>query len=99
MISQGAQTTNLYFLSKGECRVTCTDFAGRKNDVCKLKTGSVFGEISYLLKCRRTATVRCKDYCQILYLPRVEGYKFKHLFALLRDQFMKYQDKGHQVTQ
>ena len=65
--------------------MTCTDFAGRKNDVCKLNIGAVFGEISYLLKCRRTATVRCTDYCSILYLPRVEGYVFKHLTALLKD--------------
>ena len=51
-----------------------------------------------MLKCRRTATVRCIDYASILYLPRIEGYRFKHLSALLKDQFMKYQDKGHQVT-
>jgi len=95
VISQGGCTTALYFLSKGMCRVTCTDFAGRKNDVCKIKAGDVFGEISYLLKCRRTATVRCVDYASILYLPRIEGYQFKHLSALLKDQFMKYQDKGH----
>ena len=95
VISQGGRTTALYFLSKGECRVTCTDFAGRKNDVCKIRAGGVFGEISYLLKCRRTATVRCIDYASILYLPRIEGYRFKHLSALLKDQFMQYQDKGH----
>ena len=98
MISQGSSTTALYFLSKGQCRVTCTDFAGRKNDVCKIKPGGVFGEISYLLKCRRTASVRCIDYVSLLYLPRIEGYHFKHLSALLKDQFMKYQDSAHYTT-
>ena len=78
--------------------MTCTDFAGRKNDVCKIKPGGVFGEISYLLKCRRTASVRCIDYVSLLYLPRIEGYHFKHLSALLKDQFMKYQDQAHYVT-
>ena len=100
VISQGSSTTALYFLSKGQLRVSCTDFAGRKNDICKIKPGGIFGEISYLLKCQRTATIRCIDYCVCLYLPRIKGINgsLKHLEALLTDQFMKYQDKGHQVT-
>ena len=80
------------------CRVTCTDFDGKISDVCDIEPGAVFGEISYLLKCRRTATVRCFDYPSLLYLPRTDGYQFKHMSALLKDQFMKYRDKGHSRT-
>jgi len=85
IIIQGSQTTALYFLSKGICRVSCSDFSGDRNDICDIEPGAVFGEISYLLKCRRTATVRCFDYTSLLYLPRTEGYQFKHLSALLKD--------------
>ena len=85
-------------MAKGTCKVTVTDFAGRRNEIRKMSAGSVFGEIAYLLKCKRTASVRCLDYVSVLYLPRTEGYHFKHLSALLKDQFMKYQDNGHKLN-
>ena len=58
------------------CRVTLTDFAGRKKTITTLGKGDIFGEISYLLKCPRTATVKCVDYASILYLPRIDGFIF-----------------------
>ena len=94
IINQGSQTSQLYFLSKGNCNVTCTDFAGTKTDIRILHPGAIFGEISYLLKCLRTTTVKSHDYTSLLYLPRAEGYQFMHLSALLKDQFMKYKDKS-----
>ena len=84
VVRQGQPTSALYFLSNGSCRVTLNDFSGRKKEVCTLQTGNVFGEISYLLKCPRTATVRCIEYVSLLYTVTVEGMNFPKLLALLR---------------
>ena len=73
IVNQGDNTSALYFISSGKCRASFTNFEGRKQNISTLKVGSIFGEISYLLKCQRTATVKSLDYVSILYLPRIEG--------------------------
>ena len=32
----------------------------------RMEANSIFGEIAYLLRCRRTATVICLNYCSLL---------------------------------
>ena len=39
------------------------------NEIRVLRAGDHFGEISILFKCRRTASVRCLDYCTFALLP------------------------------
>ena len=84
VIAQGDRSYTLYFLSKGTCQVESTDFANVKHEIGEISEGGIFGEISYLLKCRRTASIRCFDYVSLLCMPRIEGYTFKQLFPLLK---------------
>ena len=84
LIWQGDLTYVLYFISKGTCRAECTDFANQKHQIGEIDQGGIFGEISHLLKCRRTASVKCVDYVSLLGIPRVEGYQFRSLWPLLK---------------
>lgn len=68
--TQGEKGDSMYFISKGECNVTVTDHKGEKNELPTLKKGDLFGEISLLLSCNRTATVKTNNYSLIASLKR-----------------------------
>jgi len=57
----------LFFTVKGQMKVEIEDFTGEKRESPEmLEANSICGEISYLLRCRRTATVSCTNYCSLL---------------------------------
>ena len=70
------------------------DFGGNRHLIGEISENGIFGEISHLLKCRRTATVKCFDYVSLLSMPRIEGFTFKHLVPILKDQYLSYKDKS-----
>ena len=90
IVAQCDRSYTLYFVSKGMCIVEVTDFADRKHEIREISEGGIFGEISHILKVRRTATVKCLDYVSLLCMARIEGYTFRHLFPLLRKQYLSY---------
>jgi CRP-like cAMP-binding protein len=53
----------MYFLGKGKCFVNVRDESGHDHEGFKvLEQGHHFGEISMIYKCKRTASVACRDY-------------------------------------
>ena len=82
VVIQGRKTSSLFFTVKGQMKVQIEDFTGENREVTKIiydeegdkigevpdrmEANSVFGEIAYLLRCRRTATVICLNYCSLL---------------------------------
>ena len=60
----------MYFISKGEWAVTVIDHRGDRNDLPILKQGDLFGEVSLLLNCNRTATVKTNMYSLIASLKK-----------------------------
>jgi hypothetical protein len=67
VILQGRKTSSLFFTVKGQMKVEIEDFTGEKRESPEmLEAKSICGESSYLLRCRRTATVSCTNYCSLL---------------------------------
>ena len=56
------------------------DIKNESNDVTNkgLKKGDFFGEVSILFGCRRTATVKAKQYCECAFLKNED---FRQLVA------------------
>jgi CRP-like cAMP-binding protein len=61
----GEEGKNLYFLAKGDCDVFINNEFKLEVYVATLKPGNLFGEVALLTHGKRTATVRCKNYCTI----------------------------------
>ena len=63
---QDDESTDMYFIAKGECTVTIKDYKRREHKSFKvLKPGDHFGEISLIYGCRRTATVNSRNYSTV----------------------------------
>ena len=66
VIQEGSNSSSLFFTVKGRLSVNIKDFSGGDHIRRTLDKNSIFGEISYLLKCRRTATITCGNYVSLL---------------------------------
>lgn len=63
LLNQDDESTDMFFIAKGECGVNVLDNKKNENiDYKILKPGHYFGEISLLYGCRRTATVYSRNY-------------------------------------
>ena len=71
VITQGDDGDEFFLLDKGEVAI----FIHGK-EVAKLKTGSYFGEIALLQKCKRTATVRTTENCTLYSLSQKDFDRF-----------------------
>jgi CRP-like cAMP-binding protein len=96
VITQGESGDTMYFISKGECEVTVTDHRGEKNQMPVLQNGDIFGEVSLLLNCSRTATVKTKMYSLVASLRRNDFdticrivYSF---YTMLKNKMKTYND-------
>lgn len=99
IISEGDQGDTLYFLSKGDCEVLIKDERKRDQLARYLTSGAVFGEISLIYRCKRTATVRTKNYCQTTCISRYEfftlGQSYPEFYQKLKSNVRKlYVDKN-----
>lgn len=62
---QSSQDDKLYVISKGECQVSVIDRFDVKVEeytVTQLKAGEMFGEISMLYNCKKSANVKTINY-------------------------------------
>ena len=66
VIKQGDGTRSLFFTVKGALQVKMNDLSGGEHYLGQLVAGDVFGEISYQLKCARTASVESLSYTTLL---------------------------------
>lgn len=55
----------MYFLAQGQCEVIVKDHTKKDVFVQDLKSGSFFGEVALLFKCKRTTSVKSKDQCTL----------------------------------
>ena len=99
IVSEGDAGDTLYFLSKGECEVLIKDERKRDQLARYLVTGSIFGEIALIYRCKRTATVRTKNYCSTTCISRYEfftlGQSFSDFFQKMKSNVRKlYIDKN-----
>jgi CRP-like cAMP-binding protein len=63
VIAQDEVSTDMYFLSKGDCAVNITDQYGQDHYCIRLlDEGDFFGEIGMIYGCKRTATVVSRNY-------------------------------------
>ena len=65
IINLGDKPEFFYFIAEGSCQVSILNLAGKETVVpnYELVKGDYFGEISILYQTRRTASVKCLNYC------------------------------------
>jgi hypothetical protein len=68
VITQGEEGDSIYVISRGEVSVFVTDHKGKTHSIRNLERGSLFGEVSLLCGCKRTATVKTVQYSSIAQL-------------------------------
>ena len=91
---QGEWTKDLYFISKGTCKATCVDMLGNTKAIRDIHENGIFGEISHILNCKRTATVTCVNYVTLLAVPKFGGRSFKRIMPYLKQQYIDYDDSN-----
>lgn len=96
VVTQGETGECIFAISKGECHVHVTDHRGNMHKVNELEMGTVFGEVSMLCKCKRTATVKTVQYSTIAKLHRPDFDTVCRVFAgflpSLKEQLKTYKD-------
>ena len=101
IIQQGAEfeynnENFLYFLWRGDWEVYVEDQNNIPQHVKDLKVGDYFGEISFLKKCPRTATVKSKNYTTLTAMPASEyktfQFKFPDIVEKMNEKIYKYKD-------
>ena len=71
---------HIWFVGKGECKVTVKDSKGRENKVNTLNAGDHFGEINIIYNCARSASVESMNYNtfsfihKTLYMRLIQDY-------------------------
>lgn len=74
IIREGEIDISLFVLLKGTVRVTCNELP--RIDIIKLKTGAVFGEISFISKRPRSTNVIAEDKVLVL---KIDGVLFDEI--------------------
>lgn len=96
IIKQGEDGDDLYFLSQGECECIVTDENSEPHMIDILSPGAMFGEISIISNCKRTATVRSLNYCTCATLTIVQVKeiirKFPEVLSKLKARRSQYND-------
>ena len=72
---------------------------GNSKSIREIHENGVFGEISHILNCKRTATVACVNYVTLLAVPKVEGRTFKRIMPYLKQQYIDYDDSNFKLAQ
>lgn len=97
IINQGDTPDNLYFLARGEVLVFIYDENNEERYVNTLKIGSYFGEVGIIKECRRTSTVRSKNYttCAALSQNNFKDFRnrYPEIVRRMNDEMIKYQDR------
>lgn len=72
VISEGASGRDFYVLYDGRLSVWRKSGSATPRKVGELKAGDFFGEIGFLMKSPRSATVRVEEPCRVFKLPAEE---------------------------
>jgi CRP-like cAMP-binding protein len=96
IIKQDEDGTDLYFLYQGECETLVMDENSETHQIDILSPGAMFGEISIISNCKRTATIQSLNYCTCATLT--EGQikditrKYPEVYSKLRARRKEYND-------
>ena len=97
IIKQGDASNDLFFISQGDCAVFYTDTSGQSHLHENLLTeGDHFGEIALIYRCKRTMTVKSRNYNTMASLS-YENYRnlineFPWFQKLLKAYLYRYND-------
>ena len=105
IIRQGEEGREMYFISTGDCIVYVKDTRRHEQAVRRLERGDFFGvrvfllpnkEIAVCSNCRRTATVKSKNYCVTAKLCKNDFnevvQRFPDLYEKLKAHSRRYRD-------
>ena len=97
ILIQGEEGDKLYFIAKGECKVFVRDQKGITENVNTVVPGDLFGEVALICNCKRTATVKTKNYSTLACITKSVfidmGQQFPEVHGLLKKRMRTYQDK------
>ena len=97
IVKQGNEASEMYFLSKGECQVLVKDENHNESVVRLLEEGSLFGEVALIANGKRTATIRCMNYCTCAALSQAAFKEickhFPETFHKIKENRKLYDDK------
>ena len=93
IIRQGEEGSEMFFIATGDCSVFVKDTMRNERFVQTLARGDFFGEVAMSRNCRRTASVKSKNYCVTAMLHRKD-------FTEIVERFPDFHDKlkRHSVT-
>jgi hypothetical protein len=83
---EGEMGKEIYFISRGKVEINTND---GKTQHGTLEDGDYFGDLSLILRERRTASARALTYCEIFKLGRTEFNRIKDEYPEFRDVLTK----------
>jgi len=83
---EGEVGKEIYFISRGRVEITAND--GQKQHGT-LEDGDYFGDLSLILREKRTASVKAMTYCEIFKLDRADFNRIKDEYPEFRDVLTK----------
>ena len=82
---EGEDTQDLYILVSGRLGI----IKGRKKITEVMEAGSLFGEMSFFLGAKRTATVKAASDVKVICIPKAEVKTFLHQFPAVAEAMIK----------
>jgi voltage-gated potassium channel len=86
IVREGEVGKEIYFISRGRVEITTNDGQTQHGT---LKGGDYFGDLSLILREKRTASVRALTYCEVFKLGRTDFNRIKDEYAEFRDVLTK----------
>jgi CRP-like cAMP-binding protein len=83
---EGEVGKEIYFISRGKVEITTNE---GQNSHGTLEGGDYFGDLSLILREKRTASVRALTYCEIFILIRTDFNRIKDEYPEFRDVLTK----------
>jgi CRP-like cAMP-binding protein len=85
----GSLGTHWYYVGKGELQILTLNKNGDNIISNVVIPGDYFGEISLLVGCRHTATIRAKTYCNLAFLTKDFFIEMIDVFPSVKAEFME----------
>jgi CRP-like cAMP-binding protein len=97
VIRQGENGEQMFFLAKGDVDIWVLSEAKKDCFVNSIKPGGLFGEVALMTHGKRTATVKCKNYCTIASIVNEKFHdlceNFPDVKQQLKNNLYNYQDR------
>jgi hypothetical protein len=93
VIRQGDLSSSIFFCLKGRLTVQIVNHFNDDVEILpEINQYKIFGEIAYVLRTPRTATITCLDYVSLMQLSSAEGYQFEKVQSLCIKQYKQYKE-------